>query len=72
MRIRKYVPGFAYRFVGALLGTALCLAYLLGGCELLSLPVPHGVREAPGSEPMVMQEDDPGWDCAIMGNRQCG
>ena len=42
--------------------TALTLTVLIGGCS---------VSESPKSSERI-EEDDPRWDCATMGNRICG
>ena len=50
--------------------TASCIeGYVMedGHCVLVDLPTPEPVVEAP-----VVQEDDPAWDCRVMGNRSCG
>lgn len=56
----RYVPAFA-------LGLAI-----LVGCAVAPDPVaPTPVTTAPAPAAAI-QEDDPGWDCQTMGNRQCG
>jgi len=43
------------------------LAFALAGCEPgVQTPGPPAPAE------QVIEEDDPGWDCRVHGNRQCG
>lgn len=45
-------------------------------CVVIGSDVPDGVEDFAGvtepSEPVIIHEDEPGWDCHTMGNRRCG
>lgn len=52
----------------ALLGAGVAMALTLAGCnEKTGTPVP-----APATSATCVNEDDPCWDCARDGNRECG
>lgn len=50
-------------------GAIALAATILGLCAVVDSRIPTAPVGAPA--PVVLQEDDPGWDCRTMGNRDC-
>lgn len=59
----NWVPIVCATLIGLFVGVALMIVLA---------PAPEPVRLDLGPAPVVLQEDDPGWDCRTMGNRVCG
>jgi hypothetical protein len=67
------------RRVLIVVGVALVCAAVVGAVLVrqdrspVPLVVPPGYwMEDPATTTTHLQEDDPGWDCRTMGNRECG
>ncbi|WP_457095117.1 hypothetical protein [Mycobacteroides abscessus] len=58
------------RLTLAMAAGALVMAGAIANPTVIPTPAtPSVVHSVPASEP---EEDEPGWDCATMGNRICG
>lgn len=57
------------RLVALIAGAGCTALLLIASFEIAELLVPPAVERV---EPRVVEEDDPGWDCRTMGNRDCG
>ena len=51
--------------------TAALVGLIVFGDPIWNQSAPNNPEPVTPTQP-VLQEDDPGWDCATMGNKTCG